>query len=134
MTTASTEWELWSTRARLVVTNPGVLAPARELVDSYLAKVDDAANRFREDSEISRLTEASGWVTLSPTLTHLMTEALAAAELTDGAVDPTVGGAVRRLGYDRDLPLVQGETGPVRAFVRPVPGYRSLQLVGSRLR
>ncbi|MEP7091548.1 MAG: FAD:protein FMN transferase, partial [Nocardioidaceae bacterium] len=48
--------------------------------------------------------------------------------------DPTVGGAVRRLGYDRDLQLVQGETGPLRAVVRPVPGYRSLQLVGSRLR
>ena len=49
MTTASTvEWELWSTRARLVVTNPGVLGAARELVDSYLAEVDDAANRFRE--------------------------------------------------------------------------------------
>ena len=47
-TTAAVEWELWSTRARLVVTNPGVLASARELVDSYLAKVDDAANRFRE--------------------------------------------------------------------------------------
>ena len=63
--------------------------------DSYLAKVDDAANRFREDSEISRLVGRTGPVTLSPTLTHLMTEALAAAKLTDGDVDPTVGGAVQ---------------------------------------
>jgi thiamine biosynthesis lipoprotein ApbE len=55
-----------------------VLPTARELVDSYLAKVDDAANRFREDSEISRLTERSGWVTLSPTMTHLLEEALVA--------------------------------------------------------
>ncbi len=70
MSIAAIEWELWSTRARLVVTNPGMLTTARELVDSYLAKVDDAANRFRADSEISRLTERSGWVTLSPTLTH----------------------------------------------------------------
>ena len=93
MATASTDWDLWSTRARLVVTNPAMLTQARELVDSYLAKVDDAANRFREDSEISRLVGRTGPVTLSPTLTHLMTEALAAAELTDGDVDPTVGGA-----------------------------------------
>ncbi len=134
MATASTDWDLWSTHARLVVTNPAMLSPARELVDSYLAKVDDAANRFREDSEISRLVGRPGPVTLSPTLTHLMTEALAAAELTDGDVDPTVGGAVRRLGYDRDLALVTDDGGPVRAVVRAVPGYRSLALEGSRLR
>ncbi len=134
MTIASTEWELWSTRARLVVTNPGVLGAARELVDSYLADVDDAANRFREDSEIRRLVGRSGWVTLSPTLTHLMAEALAAADLTDGDVDPTVGRALRRLGYDRDLRLVQGENGPLRAVVQPIPGYRGLELRGSRLR
>jgi thiamine biosynthesis lipoprotein len=131
---ASTEWELWGTRARLVVTNPGVLGAARELVDSYLADVDDAANRFREDSEIRRLVGRSGWVTLSPTLTHLMTEALVAADLTDGDVDPTVGGAMRRLGYVLDLRLVQGEDGPLRAVVQPVPGYRGLELRGSRLR
>ena len=134
MTIASTEWELWSTRARLVVTNPGVLGAARELVDSYLADVDDAANRFREDSEIRRLVGRSGWVTLSTTLTHLMAEALAAADLTDGDVDPTVGRALRRLGYDRDLRLVQGENGPLRAVVQPIPGYRGLELRGSRLR
>jgi len=133
MSTASVEWELWSTRARLVVTNPAVLPTARELVDSYLAKVDDAANRFREDSEISRLTERSGWVTLSPTMAHLLEEALVAARLTDGDVDPTVGGAVRRLGYDRDLRLVTDDGGPVRAVITPVPGYRSLRLDGSRL-
>ena len=133
MSTAAVEWELWSTRARLVVTDPGVLTSARELVDSYLAKVDDAANRFRADSEISRLTERSGWVTLSPTLTHLLEEALAAARMTDGDVDPTVGGAVRRLGYDRDLRLLTGDGGPVRAVISPVPGYRSLRLDGSRL-
>ena len=133
MSIAAIEWELWSTRARLVVTNPGMLTTARELVDSYLAKVDDAANRFRADSEISRLTERSGWVTLSPTLTHLLEEALAAARMTDGDVDPTVGGAVRRLGYDRDLRLLTEDGGPVRAVISPVPGYRSLRLDGSRL-
>ena len=133
MSTAAVEWELWSTRARLVVTNPGVLSSARELVDSYLAQVDDAANRFRADSEISRLTERAGWVTLSPTMTHLLDEALAAARMTDGDVDPTVGGAVRRLGYDRDLRLVTADGGPVRAVISPVPGYRSLRLDGSRL-
>lgn len=134
MTTADVEWELWSTRARLVVTDPGVLPAARELVDSYLARVDDAANRFRDDSEIRRLGQRSGVVTLSPTLTDLLEQALAAAELTDGDVDPTVGTAMRRIGYDRDLQLVIGDAGPVRAVVEAVPGYRSLRLAGARLR
>jgi thiamine biosynthesis lipoprotein len=133
MSTATVEWELWSTRARLVVTNPGVLPAARELVDSYLAKVDDAANRFRDDSEINRLGSRTGTVTLSPTLTHLLEGALAAAELTEGDVDPTVGGAMRRLGYDRDLRLVTDDSGPVRAVLTAVPGYRSLRLAGARL-
>ena len=134
MSTAATEWDLWSTRARLVVTDPDALTDAFEIADGYLADVDDAANRFRADSEIRRLGDHSGWVTLSPTLADLMSEALSAAELTDGDVDPTVGGAVRRLGYDRDLRLVTGDSGPLRAVVRPVPGHRSLRLVGSRLR
>lgn len=134
MTTADVEWELWSTRARLVVTDPGVLPAARELVDSYLTRVDDAANRFRDDSEIRRLGQRSGAVTLSPTLTDLLEQALAAADLTDGDVDPTVGTAMRRLGYDRDLRLVTDDAGPVRAVVEAVPGYRSLRLDGARLR
>lgn len=133
MTIASVEWELWSTRARLVVTNPGVLPAARELVDTYLAQVDDAANRFRDDSEIRRLGQRSGTVTLSPTLAHLLEKALAAAAMTDGDVDPTVGTAMRRLGYDRDLRLVSDHAGPMRAVIKPVPGYRSLRLHGSRL-
>ena len=132
-TTATVEWELWSTRARLVVTDPGVLPAARELVDSYLAQVDDAANRFRGSSEIRHLAERSGWVTLSPTMTHLLEHALQAAEFTAGDVDPTVGAAMRRLGYDRDLRLITDESGPVRAVLAPVPGYRSLELVGSQL-
>jgi thiamine biosynthesis lipoprotein len=135
MTLASTEWKLWGTRARLVVTDAGTLTEARRVVGALLAEVDAAANRFRADSEISRLVGRSGDVVLSPVMTDLMTEALAAAELTGGDTDPTVGGAVRRLGYDRDLDLVLADTGrPLLAVVRAVPGYRSLRLAGDHLR
>ena len=131
MTIASTEWELWSTRARLVVTNPGVLGAARELVDSYLAEVDDAANRFREDSEIRRLVGRSGWVTLSPTLTHLMAEALAAADLTDGDVDPTVGRA-RAAPRLRPRPAARAgrERAPCARSCSRSPGTAAWQLRG----
>ncbi len=132
--TAAADWELWSTRARLVVTDPLLLPLARAVVEATLAEVDDAANRFRADSEIRRLRGGAGTIELSPALADLLGEALTAAELTHGDVDPTVGGALRRLGYDRDLRLVHDETGPLRAVVTRVPGYRSLRLEGRRLR
>lgn len=137
MTTAHADWPLWSTNARLVVTDPVTLAASRRLVDGYLQQVDDAANRFREDSEIRNLVPGrDGYVGLSPVLADLMDEALMAAEFTDGDVDPTVGGAMRRLGYDRDLELVtrDGDGAPLRAVIRPVPGWSRLRLDGWRLR
>ena len=130
--TATATWELWSTDARLVVTDPEALPKARRLVHGWLSLVDDAANRFRPDSEINRLDLAEGPVQLSATLADLLEQALAAAELTDGDVDPTVGTAMRRIGYDRDLRLVTDD-GPLRAVIRPVPGYRSLRLRGREL-
>jgi len=131
--TAHADWKQWSCRMRLVVTHASVLPAARELVDSYLAKVDDAANRFRDDAETVRLSSRSGWATLSPTLADLLGEALEAARFSDGDVDPTVGAAMRRVGYDRDIELVTGDNGPVRAVVRPVPGHRRVRLVGAQV-
>lgn len=132
--TATDTWPLWSTVARLVVLEDDALAPARALVDAHLAEVDDAANRFRDDSEIRRLTgDPNDRHVLSPVLAELLRAALAVAELTDGDVDPTVGAAMRRLGYDRDLRLVLEDGAPVRAEVRPVPGYRRVRLTGQEL-
>jgi thiamine biosynthesis lipoprotein len=47
-------------------------------------------------------------VTVGPLLAEAIAVAVRAAELTDGAVDPTVGPAVRALGYDRDFALMAG--------------------------
>ncbi len=132
--TAAVDWALWSTTARLVVTDPAALDDARALVDGYLATVDDAANRFRDDSEISTLRPGrDGGVRLSPVLADLVTQALAAAWFSDGDVDPTVGTTMDALGYDRDLTLVLHDERPVRAVVRPAPGWRTLRLVDNRL-
>jgi FAD:protein FMN transferase len=40
--------------------------------------------------------------------------ALAAAEFTDGDVDPTCGQSLVRLGYDRDFAEAREHTGPLR--------------------
>lgn len=141
---AAVQWALWSTTARLVVTSPALLPSARAIADEVLAGIELAASRFRDDSEISSLAAASsraaraGAVSceheVSPVLADLLTAALDAAELTAGAVDPTVGRAMEALGYDRDLALVQSVDGPLRAVVGRVPGWRTLHLTGDRLR
>src|SRR5204863_8619693 len=64
---------------------------------------------FREDSELSRINEARGRpVRVGPVLLDALEEALRAAMLTDGLVDPTVGGALKLSGYDRDFAEVRG--------------------------
>lgn len=128
---AARDWELWSTTATLVVSEPEKIAAA-EVLDEWLDRVDEAANQFRDDSEV-RVLPAGRWVELSPTLATLLDRALIAARATDGLVDPTVGGALRALGYDRDLELVIEEGRPVRGIVRPAPGWRRLRLDGRRL-
>lgn len=102
---ATAEWSLWTTTARLMVADPLALTEARALVESVLAGIDAAASRFRSDSEVRRLTESGGGlpVEVSPVLADLVGVALAAAQMTDGDVDPTLGADLVDLGYDRDL-------------------------------
>lgn len=130
---AAHDWELWSTHARLVVTDPGALDEAVVRTRRLLAEVEEAASRFRDDAEVRRLVPGpDGTVLVSPVLADLLGEALAAARSTDGAVDPTVGASVSALGYDRDIRLVESG-GAVVALVRPAPGWGRLRLVGRRL-
>lgn len=88
----------------LLVTRPEALPRARAVVDAELDVIEKAASRFRPDSEICALAAAGGVRTaVSPALADLIEAALAAAGLTDGDVDPTVGSAMIALGYDRDI-------------------------------
>jgi thiamine biosynthesis lipoprotein len=122
---AVAEWAALGTTARLQVTEPRALAPARAAVEAELAAIDEACSRFREDSELSRLNRADGRrVAVGPLLLEAIAVALRAAALTDGAVDPTIGQALILAGYDRDFAAVAPATAPLKA-VR-VPGWRAL--------
>ena len=59
----------------------------------------------------------------------MLAVALGAAAATGGDVDPTVGRAMRGLGWDRDFALVR-VAAPSRARIRIVPaaGWRSVEL------
>ena len=137
--TAAHDWELWSTTARLVVTDAPALEPALALVRETLAEIELAASRFRPDSEVMRLAasvhgnDRVGPAAISPLLADLLGEALDAAEWTGGAVDPTVGSTLSDLGYDRDITMLDlsGDRPVVR--VRRTPGWRTVRLTGTTL-
>jgi FAD:protein FMN transferase len=140
---ATRQWEVWSTTARIVVTEPEFADGAKQLVAVQLAAVDLACSRFRDDSELAdvqrRLTaNPDQSVTVSPLLAQLIAAALQAAERTDGDVDPTLADDLSALGYDRDYALIQLETPagsmPVRLSHRIRHDWRDLRLDGRRLR
>lgn len=63
--------------------------------------VDRACSRFREDSElIVRTAELERGAEVSPMLASLVRQALEAAHVSDGDVDPTLGNQMASIGYD----------------------------------
>lgn len=134
-TTRAAEWSLWSTTARLVVTDPARLDDAVRIADRILADIDAACSRFRADSELSRIAPAlADGVDVSPLLATLVRYALDVAAETDGTVDPTLGYALSAVGYDRDIRLVEDSDRILRAIVSRRPGWKSVSLNGSLLR
>ena len=112
------------TTATLVVTEPAALPRSRRILDEVLADIDRSCSRFRADSDLSRVNDAGGQpVTVSPTLIDAVDVALRAARLTDGDVDPTIGKALRLLGYDGDFATVAATGGPLSYVAERVPGW-----------
>jgi thiamine biosynthesis lipoprotein len=134
-------WPALGMLVQLVVTDPGRAAAARKMLEDELAALDLACSRFRPDSELiavgNAAQAASGPVTVSvsPLLAEAVAVALRAAQLTDGDVDPTVGGVLADLGYDRDFAELTPPEQPADAGsgaqavrVRVIPGWRSLRV------
>lgn len=117
------------TVADLVVTDPGVMVAASRILDDEIRRMDRLASRFRDDSELAALHRSDGRpTTVTDDLLDAVQTALRVAEATDGAVDPTVGSAMVRLGYDRDFAQVAGGVGGRLPPARPVPGWRTVEV------
>ncbi len=103
-----------------LVTAADFAPTAVQLLHQELQAVEMACSRFRADSELAGLHRAQGRpVQVSDLLFEIVSAGSAAAELTGGAVDPTVCRALEALGYDRDFDLLQHQSRPV------VPPQRS---------
>jgi thiamine biosynthesis lipoprotein len=109
-------------------------------VDRVLAALDLQASRFRPDSEISAIHAAGGGrFAISAGLAEAISVALAAAQWTTGLVDPTVGGALCALGYDRDFAQLAADSGEPdeehgeHVSAARIPGWRAVRLAGQVL-
>jgi FAD:protein FMN transferase len=129
------QWPVWGTTARIVVTDPAARERACAIVVAELAAVDAACSRFRDDSEIQAVRAAGGRpVRVSPLLAELVAVAVEVARRTGGRVDPTVGNALVRLGYDRDFTVLHNGSGWRAAPApTPVPGWQRIRLSGDTL-
>jgi len=124
----SASWRALGTGVRLVV-HHGDLATARTAVEALLDRVDRTYSRFRPDSELVALhARRAGLVPISPLLADAIEIALRAAEQTEGAVDPTVGRAMRAIGYDADFATLGARSGPIELHLEPIPGWQAVEL------
>jgi thiamine biosynthesis lipoprotein len=129
------QWSLWSTTARVVVTDPAGLEATQAVVREICENVERACSRFRPDSEIHAVERGAGrFVAVGSVLASLLGTALDAARRTDGDVDPTVGRSLADLGYDRDLRTIPVDAGPVRVVVRPTVSWRDVQVLDGAVR
>jgi len=67
-------------------------------------------------------------VPISSTLAQALDTALWAARATEGLVDPTVGEAIRLLGYDRDFAAIERSGPPPTVRIARVPGWQAVRL------
>jgi FAD:protein FMN transferase len=118
----------------VLVTAPGALDAAQQLLNDQIAAIDLACSRFRPDSELCALNRSGGTTaTVSPLFAGALTAALRAAEITDGDVDPTCGGSLLRLGYDKDFAQLAADTSALVKPPVPAPGWKCVELDAGRL-
>jgi thiamine biosynthesis lipoprotein len=127
MPAAITTLAALGTTATVVVDDPVAQCDATAVLERELRAIDDACSRFREDSDLARVNAAAGRpVPVSPLCIEAVLVATRAARATDGLVDPTVGTAMRVLGYDRDFAAVAPDGPPLCVRATRVAGWQAL--------
>ena len=136
-TAAPETWEALGTTAvlRMDTWDRTRRSAGRQAVERELEAMDAAASRFRDDSELSRVNRADGtWAPIGSLLWDAIALAIRAAQVSDGAVDPTLGRDLIELGYDRDWRELEAgadvgnDSAPVSMRRGPDAGWRLVEL------
>ena len=105
---------------------------ATEAVLTFLRDVDLQLSRFRPDSELCQLNRSAGtWFPGSNMLFAVVSQALRAAEHTQGLFDPTLLFQIRAAGYDRDFTDIAHQPAqvPEASSLPPATGgWRAVQV------
>jgi FAD:protein FMN transferase len=126
---ASASWEALGSTATVLVTEEHSLPDVRHLLATQLKEIDLACSRFREDSELSLVNRSPGrWVRVSQLFFDALEVALGAAGSSGGAVDPTLGRALRLAGYDRDIADLASAPAASRISMVRSPGWREVRV------
>jgi FAD:protein FMN transferase len=122
---ATARFESMGCTVEVAGADDGRVEQIRRLFDAR----DRRFSRFRADSELTWVNGRAGRPTqVSSEFAGMLGLALEMAALTEGLVDPTVGGAVRAAGYDRDFALLGDDPRP--AAVAAVPGWGAVRRWG----
>jgi thiamine biosynthesis lipoprotein len=128
----------WGTTVHLLTRRPEDLPALREVTDAVLAEVGRACSRFDPESDLSRVNRHPGeWVVVDPLLVRALEVAVAAAEVTDGLVDPLLGRPLVQWGYDRDWRRIDAaaDPGPPAWVDQPRPdAWREIELRSASVR
>lgn len=130
-------WRALGCTVHVETRRPDELDLACRLVTDVLTDVDEVASRFRDDSDLSRVNRSPNeWVRVDPLLVVAVRVALAAAETTDGLVDPLLGRPLVELGYDRTFTRLRPVTAAVTASTSPPPlgAWREIGLTEDAIR
>lgn len=120
-------FNVWGMSGTLVTENEDLHDFAARRLSHWLAAIDAACSRFRDDSELSRLN-ARGEAVMSATFERALVTAVESWHATQGLCDPTVLPALLALGYDGDFADVQDRQDFARRPSAPSPGASALRI------
>ena len=130
MSAAFERFRALGTTAVVGTTDADKIFAATAIALEEIEACDLACSRFREDSELSRLNNGERIASPSEWLCAALATALAAAEQTDGLVDPTIGQALIDLGYDRTFENLDPDR-PLVVTATHVPAWRAIRVNSS---
>lgn len=114
-----------------LVPAPGQTVPVdfQPRTEALLARINQTLSTYDPHSELSRFNRnpSTDWVTVSPELQQIVTEALRISELSSGVFDITVGPLVNLWGFGPEPRRDQVPTDTAIAQARERVGYWRLQ-------